>query len=69
MLTRIIGPKRDEVGGSLRRLYSEELYNLHPSPCINRILKSRRMRWAGHLAGMRKKRKSRKKETTRKTQT
>jgi hypothetical protein len=49
---RIFGPKRDEVIGSLRKLHSEKLYNLYSSPSIVRMIKSRRMRWAGHVAGM-----------------
>jgi hypothetical protein len=51
-LRRIFGPKRDEVTGSWRKLHNEELHNLYSSPSIIRMLKSRRMRWAGHLARM-----------------
>jgi hypothetical protein len=49
---RISGPKRDEVMGEWRKLYSGELYNLFLSPFIIRQIKSRRMRWAGHVARM-----------------
>jgi hypothetical protein len=44
---RIFGPNRDEVTGDWRRLHNEELHNLYSSPSIIRIIKSRRMRWAG----------------------
>jgi hypothetical protein len=46
------GPKRDGVTGEWRKLYYEELHNLYSSPSIIRIIKSRRMRWAGHVARM-----------------
>jgi hypothetical protein len=49
MLRRISGPKRDEVTGEWIKLY-EELRDLYSSPSIIRIIKSRRMRWAGHVA-------------------
>jgi hypothetical protein len=49
---RIFVPKRAEVTGSLRKLHNEELHNLYSSPSIIRIIKSRRMRWAGHVAQM-----------------
>jgi hypothetical protein len=49
-LRRIFGPKRDEVTGDWRKLHNEELHNLYSSP--NRMIKSRRMRWAGHVARM-----------------
>jgi hypothetical protein len=52
VLRRIIGPKRDEVTGEWRKLHSEELHNLYSSPDIIRQVKSRRMRWAGHVARM-----------------
>jgi hypothetical protein len=52
LLRRIFGPKRDEMTGDWRRLHNEELHNLHSSPNINRMFKSRRMRWAGHAAQM-----------------
>jgi hypothetical protein len=53
VLRRIFGPKRDEVIGCRRKLHKEELRNLNRSPSIARIIKSRRMRWAGHVARMR----------------
>jgi hypothetical protein len=49
---RIFGPKRDGVMGGWRKLHNEELHNLYSSPSIIRIMKSRRMRWAGHVARM-----------------
>jgi hypothetical protein len=52
VLRRIFGPKRDEVTGEWRKLHNEELHNLYPSPDIIRPVKSRRMRWAGHVARM-----------------
>jgi hypothetical protein len=52
VLRRIFGPKRDEVTGGWRELHNEELHNLYSSPSIIRIIKSRRMRWAGHVARM-----------------
>jgi hypothetical protein len=58
VLRRIFGPKRDEVTGGWRKLHNEELHNLHSSPSIIRIIKSRRMRWSGHVARMGEKRKS-----------
>jgi hypothetical protein len=50
VLRRIFGPKRDEVTGERRKLHNEELRDLYSSPSIIRIIKSRRMRWAGHVA-------------------
>jgi hypothetical protein len=52
VLRRIFGPKRNEMVGSWRKLHNEELYNLYCSPSIIRMIKSRRMRWAGHVAYM-----------------
>ena len=52
MLRRIFGSRRDEVTGEWRRLHNEELNDLYCSPNIVRVLKSRRMRWAGHVACM-----------------
>jgi hypothetical protein len=56
VLRRIFGPKRDEVTGGWRKLHNEELHDLYSSPSITRIMKSRRMRWAGHVARMGEKR-------------
>jgi hypothetical protein len=50
LLRGILGPKRDEVIGGCRKLHNEELHNLYFSPNIIRIIKSRRMRWTGHVA-------------------
>jgi hypothetical protein len=47
---RIFGPKSDEVTGGLRKLHNEVLHNAYSSPSIIRMIKSRRMRWAGHVA-------------------
>jgi hypothetical protein len=57
VLRRIFGLKRDEVTEEWRKLHSEELHNLHSSPDITRQVKSRRMRWAGHVARMGEERK------------
>ena len=48
----IFGPRRDEVTEELRRLHNEELNDLYSSPNIVRVMKSRRMRWARHVARM-----------------
>jgi hypothetical protein len=56
VLRRIFGPKRDGVTGGWRTLHNEELHNLYSSPSIIRTIKSRRMRWAGHVTRMGKKR-------------
>ena len=53
VLRRIFGPKGDEVTEEWRKLHNEELNNLYSSPNIVRVIKSRRMRWAGHVARMR----------------
>jgi hypothetical protein len=45
---------RDEVTGGWRKLHNEELHNLYPSPSIIRMIKSRRTRWLGHVAGKEK---------------
>jgi hypothetical protein len=50
VLRRIFGPKRDEVMGERRKFHNGELHNLYSSPDIIRQVKSRRMRWAGHVA-------------------
>ena len=52
MVLRIFGPRRDEVTGEWRRLYNEELSDLYSLPNIVWVIKSRRMRWAGHVARM-----------------
>jgi hypothetical protein len=52
VMRRIFGPKRDDVKGDLRKLHNEELHNLYSSPNIIRLMKSRRMRWAGYVARM-----------------
>jgi hypothetical protein len=52
VLRRIFGPKTDEVTGEWRKLHNEELNGLYSLPNIVRVIKSRRMRWAGHVARM-----------------
>ena len=52
VLRKIFGPRRDEVTGEWKRLHNEELNGLYSSPNIVRVIKSRRMRWAGHVALM-----------------
>ena len=52
VLRRIFGPRREEVRGEWRRLHNEELNDLYCSHNIVRVIKSRRMRWAGHVARM-----------------
>jgi hypothetical protein len=56
VLRRIFEPQRDRVTGGWRKLHNEELHNLYSSPSIIVIIKSRRMRWAGHVARMGEKR-------------
>ena len=74
VLRRIFGLKRDEVTGEWRKLQNEEPNNLYSSPSTVRVIKSRRMRWAGHVARMGEGRvqdfggETWKKETTGKTQ-
>jgi PAS domain-containing protein len=50
VLERMFGPKRDEVIGGWRNQRDEEIHNLYSSPIIIRMIKSKRMRWAGHVA-------------------
>jgi hypothetical protein len=50
VLMKIFGPKRDEVTGEWRKMHNEELRDLYSSPSIIRIIKLRRMKWAGHVA-------------------
>jgi hypothetical protein len=57
VLRRIFGPKRDEVTGEWRKFHSGELHNLYSSPNIIRQMKSRRMRWTGHVTCIREDRK------------
>jgi hypothetical protein len=52
VLRRIFVPERDEVTGNWRKFHYEELHNLYSSPSIMRVIKSTRMRWAGHIARM-----------------
>jgi hypothetical protein len=52
VLRRIFGPKREEMTGGWRKLYNEELHGLYSSPSIFRVIKARRMTWAGHVARM-----------------
>jgi hypothetical protein len=48
VLSKIFRPKRDEVAGGWRRLHNEELHNMYALPNIIRVIKSRKMIWAGH---------------------
>jgi len=52
VLKKLFGSKRNEVTGEWRKLHNEELSDLYSSPNIVRVIKSRRMRWAGHVARM-----------------
>jgi len=56
VLRRIFGSKRDEVTGEWRKVHNKKLNNLYSSPNILRVIKSRRMRWTGHVARMGEKR-------------
>jgi hypothetical protein len=56
VLRRIFGPKRFGVTGQWRKQHNQELHNLYSSPSIIRIIKWRRMKWAGHVARMGEKR-------------
>jgi hypothetical protein len=49
VLRRMFAPKRDELKGGRRKLHKEKLHDLCSSPSVIRIIKSRRMRWAGHV--------------------
>jgi hypothetical protein len=51
-LRRIFGPRKDKVMGEWRRLHNEEINDLYSSPNIVRVIKSRRMRWVGHVASV-----------------
>jgi hypothetical protein len=57
VLRKVFGPKRDKVTGRLRKLHKEELRDLYYSPCKIRKIKSRRMRWAGRVPRMGRRRK------------
>jgi len=52
VLSRVFGPRRDKVTGQWRKLHNEELRDCYSLPNIVRVVKSRRMRWAGHVARM-----------------
>jgi hypothetical protein len=52
VLRRIFGPKRNEVTGDWTNLHNEELHNLYSSPSVTRMIKSRKMKLAGHVARM-----------------
>jgi hypothetical protein len=56
VLRRIFGPKRDEVTGGWKKLHNEEFHNLYSSPCIIGMIKSRRLRFGGHVVRMDEKR-------------
>jgi hypothetical protein len=76
VMRRIFGPTMDEMTGGWRKLLNKELHNLYSSPSIIRMIKSRRKRWAGHVARMGRRGmhiryggKVRRKENTRRTNT
>jgi hypothetical protein len=74
VLRRIYGPKRDEMMGDWRKLHNEVLQNLHSSPNVIKMIKSRRMRWIEYVVRMEENRNAYRilvgtKETTRKTKT
>jgi hypothetical protein len=52
VLRGIFGPKREEVAGGWRRLHNEKLHNLYTLPNVIRVIKSKRMRWAGHVVSI-----------------
>ena len=52
LVTQIFGPKMDEVTGEWRKVHNEELNDVYSSPHTLRVITSRRMRWAGHVASM-----------------
>jgi hypothetical protein len=52
VLVKIFVPKRDEVAGGWKKLHNDELHKLYSSPSIIRIIKSRKTRWAGQVAGI-----------------
>jgi hypothetical protein len=52
VVSTVFGTKKDEVTGKWRRLHAEEFYDLYCSPDIIRVITSRRMKWAGHVASM-----------------
>ena len=53
VLRRVFGPKRDKVTGEWRKLHNDEFRNIYSQPNIVRVVKSRRMRWMGHVACLR----------------
>jgi hypothetical protein len=59
VLRRIFGPKRREETGGWRKLHNEKLHNFYSAPSIIRMMKSRRIRWAGHVARIRRRRRRR----------
>jgi hypothetical protein len=59
ILKKIFGPKRDDVTEEWRKLHNEELRDLYSSPSVIRIIRSRKMRWVGHVARTREKKNAR----------